>query len=189
MKRLGCILVVLIIIIFSGCQQSQQKQGSGISRKDRLIANENMELKGELARCRNEIEKQKKLLEQYQQKPDLKNELAECRGEIEKQKKLLEQYRREIDLKDEPARCRDKIEKQRRLLEQCQQEKEQIAQGTGETEKWLRDELPQNLLEQVEQLTQENEQLKAELARFQVQPPSTPNEMPPPSSPNEPSVN
>jgi hypothetical protein len=189
MKRSGCILVVSIIMIFLGCQQSQQKQGSGISRKDRLIGNENLELKSELARCRNEIEKQKKLLEQCQQKPDLKDELTQCRSEIEKQKKLLEQYLRELDLKDEPARCRHKIAKQKQLLEQCQHEKQKIEQETGNTVELLMDKLPQDLLKQVEQLTQENEQLKAELARFQVQPPSTPNEMPPPSSPNEPSVN
>ena len=118
MKKLGRILVASLIVIFAGCEQSQQKQTSDVSRKDRLIANENLSLKNELAQCHSEIEKQQN------------------------------------------------------LLQQCRQEKEKITQETGDTAKWLMDELPQDLLNQVEQLTQENEQLKAEIASHKAQTPA-----------------
>lgn len=118
MKKLGRILVVSLIVIFAGCEQSQQKQTSDVSRKDRLIANENLSLKNELAQYRSEIEKQQN------------------------------------------------------LLQQCQQEKEKTTQDAGDTAKWLMDELPQDLLNQVEQLAQENEQLKAEIAGHKAQTPA-----------------
>jgi hypothetical protein len=166
MKRIRLFLTVSIIMALAGCQQSEQKQNSGISRRDRLVANENMNLKNELARCRSEKEEQGKLLEQCQQKPDLENELAQCRSEIEKQEKQLEQYLRELDLKDEPARCRRKIEQQKELLEQCRQEKAEIEQQNGETVGWLMNDLPKDLLKEVERLTKENEQLRNEVIRL-----------------------
>jgi len=74
MKKLGRILAASLIIIFAGCEQSQQKQTTGISRKDRLVANENLGLKNELAQCRSEsrseIEKQRNLVEQCRQEKE-----------------------------------------------------------------------------------------------------------------------
>ena len=64
MKKAVCILAVLLIVIFAGCQQSQEKQTTGVSRKDRLVANENLDLKNEITRCQAEIEKQKNLVSQ-----------------------------------------------------------------------------------------------------------------------------
>jgi len=74
MKKLDRILVASLVVIFAGCEQSQQKQTTGISRKDRLVANENLGLKNELAQCRSEsrseIEKQRNLVEQCRQEKE-----------------------------------------------------------------------------------------------------------------------
>ena len=166
MKKIRLFLVVSIVVVLAGCQQSEQKQNSSISRRDRLVANENINLKNELVGCRNEKEEQGKLLEQCQQKPDLKDELTQCQSEIEKQEKQLEQYLRELDLKDEPARCRRKIEQQKERLEQCRQEKAKIEQQNSETIEWLMNELPKDLLKDIERFTKENEQLRAEIVRL-----------------------
>jgi uncharacterized protein YlxW (UPF0749 family) len=64
MKKLSRILLVSLIVVFIGCQQSQQEQTSEISRKDKLIANENLNLRNELVQCQREIETQKNLVEQ-----------------------------------------------------------------------------------------------------------------------------
>lgn len=67
MKKNRLLLVMSILILSAGCQESGQQQNSGISRKDRLIADENISLKNELARCRGEVEKQQNLLSQCEQ--------------------------------------------------------------------------------------------------------------------------
>jgi hypothetical protein len=114
MKKAGILLAVsLILAVFAGCQQSEQKQTSGISRKDRLVANENLGLKDELAQCQKELANQKN------------------------------------------------------LVEQCRQEKDAAEQQAGENIKWLLDELPADLLKQVETLTKENEELSKKLEELQ----------------------
>jgi uncharacterized protein YlxW (UPF0749 family) len=114
MKKVGIVLAVSsVLVIFAGCQQSQQKQTSDISRKDRLVANENMGLKDELAQCQKEIETQQN------------------------------------------------------LVKQCRQEKETAEQQAGENIKWLMDELPTDLLKQVETLTKENEELSKKIEELQ----------------------
>jgi hypothetical protein len=74
MKKLDRILVASLVVIFAGCEQSQQKQTVDISRRDRLVANENLNLKNELAQCRSEsqseIEKQRNLVEQCRQEKE-----------------------------------------------------------------------------------------------------------------------
>ena len=67
MKKLDRILVASLVVIFAGCEQSQQKQTVDISRRDRLVANENLNLKNELAQCRGETEKQQNLLRQCEE--------------------------------------------------------------------------------------------------------------------------
>lgn len=114
MKKAGIFLAVSsILVVFAGCQQSEQKQTSDISRKDRLVANEN------------------------------------------------------IGLKDELAQCRKEIENQQNLVKQCRQEKETAEQQAGETAKWLMDELPADLLKQVEVLTKENKELSKKIEELQ----------------------
>jgi DNA repair exonuclease SbcCD ATPase subunit len=178
MKKTGWLFAALIIPVILGCQQAQQKKTADISRKDRLMANENLNLKSELVQCQSQIKKQEKLIEQYQQEnkemtnatsenQNLKREAAQCQREIEKQKQLLEQYQQMLDSKDDPALCRNKIERQKELLERCRQENIKIQTETGNTATFLVDQLPKDLMEQVKQLTQENEQLKAKIEEFQ----------------------
>ncbi|PKL47725.1 MAG: hypothetical protein CVV39_05330 [Planctomycetes bacterium HGW-Planctomycetes-1] len=182
MSKTGWILTALIIPILAGCQQAQQQNKADISRKDRLLADENMRLRGELVQCQNGLKKQEKMLEQYRQEnkemtkraddaagenQNLKRETAQYRSEIEKQKQLLDQYQRMLDSKDAPALCRNKIEIQKKLLAKCRQENERIQTEAGETSQFLMEQLPKDLMEQVEQLSQENEQLKARIEELE----------------------
>ncbi|MBU1259729.1 MAG: hypothetical protein KJ757_02440 [Planctomycetes bacterium] len=113
MKKTGWILAILIIPIMTGCQPAQQQKTADISRKDRLVANENLNLKNQLKQCQKEIEKQKT------------------------------------------------------LLEQCRRENLKIQTDAGSTATFLMDQLPKDLMEEVERLTQENERLKAEIEGLQ----------------------
>lgn len=76
MKKPGWIVVVLSIVVFAGCQQSQQEQATDISRRDRLIATENLNLRNELARCQDEIENQKTLLRQCEEEKEQADQQA-----------------------------------------------------------------------------------------------------------------
>lgn len=182
MKKTGWVLALLIIPIVLGCQQAQQGATADISRKSRLMADENIRLKSQLVQCQNKIKKQEKMIEQYRQenkemtqkagdavskKQKLERDSVQYQQEIEKQKQLLEQYQRMLDSKDDPALCRNKIERQKELLDQCRQEKERIQIEAGDTSKFFLEQLPADLMKQIEQLTQENEKLKAKIEEFQ----------------------
>ena len=137
MKKTGGFLLVLLILAVSGCQQAQQDKTAGVSRRDKLMASENLNLQGELAKCRGEIEKQQKLLEKCRSESEKQRKLAEDQkklseryyGESEKQRVLFEQCRWEkaqiiqvndnvTKLKNELAKCQKEIEKQKQLIEQ-----------------------------------------------------------------------
>ncbi len=70
MKRLTGVLAVSLMIIFAGCQQTQEKQTTEISRKDRLVGNENLDLRNELKNCQKEIERQKELVLQCEKEKE-----------------------------------------------------------------------------------------------------------------------
>ena len=172
MKKLGRILAVSLIVVFTGCQQSQQKQTTEISRRDRLVGNENLNLKNELAHRQNEIENQKGLVEQ-------------CRQEKEKVSQQADEAYKLL------------IEEEEKLREQCRQEKEKIIEDINDTAKWIMDELPLDLLKENTRLTEENEKLTARIAELeealkqtgrQEQPPAG-TQSPPTPSPNEPPAN
>ncbi len=74
MKRLIFILPLTLIVIFTGCQQSQEKNTAEVSRKDRLVGNENLSLRNELKICQEEIEKQKSLVLQCQKEKEKADE-------------------------------------------------------------------------------------------------------------------
>jgi DNA repair exonuclease SbcCD ATPase subunit len=182
MKNTSRSLVVFIILILLGSPQTQQNTAAETSKRDRLLADENISLTRELAQCRSEMEKQKKLLEQYQQENkkitqkavndtntirNLENELSKCRNELINQGKQLEQCQQMVDLKDVPLLCRDKVEKVKKQLEQCRRENERIQTEAGETSEFLMKQLPADLTKQVEQLSQENEQLKARIEELE----------------------
>ena len=68
--------LVLIAMVFSGCQDGQ---GSGdVSKRDRLVGNENLRLKRELETCQQLVEKQKQLLADCEQE---KMQIAKDSGE------------------------------------------------------------------------------------------------------------
>jgi uncharacterized protein YlxW (UPF0749 family) len=172
MKKMGRILAVSLIVVFAGCQQSQQKQSTEISRKDRLVGNENLNLKNELVQCRSEIENQKGLV-------------GQCRQEKEKVSQQAEETYKLL------------VEEEEKLREQCRQEKEKIMEEPNDTAKWILDKLPVDLLNENTRLTEENERLAARIAELeealkqtgrQEQLPAG-TQSPPIPSPNEPPVN
>ena len=131
MRKVYCFLIVSLIIVLAGCEQAQKNQSANASRKDRLIANENIGLRNEIGQYKSEIEKQKK------------------------------------------------------LVQDCQEEKAKSEEQAGENIKWLLDDLPADLLKQIEALTAENEQLKTEIEKLKGSSVSAPNE-PAVVSPNVP---
>jgi len=201
MKKLGRILAVSLIVVFTGCQQSQQKQTTEISRRDRLVGNENLNLKNELAHRQNEIENQKGLVEQCRQEKEKVSQQADEAYKllIEEEEKLREQCRQEKEKVSQQADEAYKllIEEEEKLREQCRQEKEKIIEDINDTAKWIMDELPLDLLKENTRLTEENEKLTARIAEFeealkqtgrQEQPPAG-TQSPPTPSPNEPPAN
>jgi cysteinyl-tRNA synthetase len=195
MKKPGWILVASLIVIFAGCQQSQQKQTTDISRKDRLVASENLNLKNELAQCRSKIEKQKELLDQCrQEKERISQQADEKSKKFIEEEKLLEQCRQEKEKIDQQA---DKDIRRDKLLQQCEEEREKTEQLANENIRWLMDELPQNLLSENTRLTEENEKLTARIIELEKalkqsglqEQPSAVSQPPPTPSPNEPPVN
>lgn len=70
MKRISFILSVILVVILAGCQQSQEKKTTEVSRKDRLVGNENLNLRNELKKCQEEIEKQKRLVRQCEEEKE-----------------------------------------------------------------------------------------------------------------------
>ncbi|MFA6187209.1 MAG: hypothetical protein WC770_08385 [Phycisphaerae bacterium] len=145
MKRIIEFTVVsLILVVVLGCQQEQKKQTAGVSRKDRLVGYENLGLKDELARCRAEVENQKKMLADCQA-----NCQSQCEKKCQEQVQLAEEkYKQNFD-----NRCDEKYK----------QEKQQCEDNIN----WLMKDLPADLLKQVNDLTKENEELKQKIEQLQ----------------------
>ena len=125
MKRLSCILIVLLMVVFAGCQQSQEKQTAEVSRKDRLVGNENLGLRNELISCKAEIEKQKNLVRQCE---DEKAKADEQYGENTKwlmdklPKDLMNNSRR---LEEENTNLQARITELEKALEQAKAQQQQ----------------------------------------------------------------
>jgi hypothetical protein len=153
MKRIiGFAVVSLILVTVLGCQQEQKKQTAGVSRKDRLVGYENLGLKDELAKCQAEIESQKKLLADCQ---------ATYQGQCEK--KCQEQYKTQYEQQAQLAEEKYKQNFDNRCDEKYKQEKQQYEDNIA----WLLNDLPADLLKQVEELTKENEELKKKIEQLQ----------------------
>lgn len=153
MKRIiGFAVVSLILVVVLGCQQEQKKQAAGVNRKDRLVGYENLGLKDELAKCRAEVEKQKKLL-------------ADCQVNYQSQceKKCQEQYKTQYEQQAQLAEEKYKQNFDNSCDEKYKQEKQQYEDSIG----WLMKELPADLLKQVEDLAKENEELKQKIEQLQ----------------------
>jgi hypothetical protein len=99
MKKSGSILLVSLIVIFSGCQQSQQKQAPDISGSNKLVADKN--LKNKPARHQNVKEKTTQQADAAKLLADKTS--ADLRKEVERLTKENEQLRAEIErLKAQP---------------------------------------------------------------------------------------
>lgn len=75
MKKLGCktlgaVMLIAVVVATTGCQEQST------TKKSKVIAAENIELKNELAQQDNEIQRQKDLLEQCQQQNETLKEQA-----------------------------------------------------------------------------------------------------------------
>lgn len=190
MKKIGAFLIVLSVLSALNCQQAMAASGktSEVGRKEKLMAAENINLKAELAQTKSELEKQIKSLDQCRQDNEkktvqaavdaneiknLKTDLTQCRKELETLKKEIEQCQKMVDLTDVPALCKDKVEKQKKLLRECQKEKEAISKAAAESSSFLMEQLPTDLLKEVEKLTAENEQLKARISELEKCPADT----------------
>jgi len=165
--------LALVLAISAGCQQERQKQTSGVSRKDRLVGYENLGLKDALAKCREEIENQKELLAECQEKYQ-----AQC----ENQKKLLaecqEKYQAQCE-KNCQEQCKKRYQEryQEKFQEKCQEQYQKEKQQTEETISWLLKDLPADLLKQVGELTKENEELMKKIEELQkASKPAEPNQ-------------
>ncbi|MDD5011150.1 MAG: hypothetical protein PHQ00_03395 [Phycisphaerae bacterium] len=111
MNKIVWILAVLIIPMAAGCNEDST---ADISRKDRLLANENLNLKNEIKQYLKEIEKQKALLQQCQQENErIQTEAGETTSFLMEQlpKDLMEQTER-LTRENEQLRTRiDELEK------------------------------------------------------------------------------
>ncbi len=106
--------IVFVIMLLAGCQQ----QGLSDTKKSRLVANENRQLKEQLARSDREIKKQKEILENcLEEKKNLK---AMLHGQIKNlMEGALEKVSREsAELRKENEGLRAQIEELKKHLEE-----------------------------------------------------------------------
>lgn len=200
MKKICAILIVFTAFISSGCQESAQTSPATAERKEKLLAAEIINLKGEIDKNKKEIDKQSKLIEELKQInekltakttadgneiktmrstiSERAKDLTSCNEKLELQKKQIEECQRMLDLVDIPALCKDKVAKQQKLLEQCRKEKEEIEKAAAESSTFLMEKLPTDLMQQVEKLTAENAELRTRIEELEKSLPnsSTPKE-------------
>jgi chromosome segregation ATPase len=186
MRYLSTLIVAMAILFSSGCQQSQNAEPKSKittdQRKEKLLAAEIINLKAELDKNKIELDKQSKSLADLKQKYEqltIKsaqdvNQLyitttnySNCYKDLATAKQQLEECQKMVDLTDVPALCKDKIEKQKKMLADCQKEKEEIEKSAGEAADFAMKQLPEQLMKQVEELTAENELLKAKIAELE----------------------
>lgn len=125
MKRLSFILSVILVVILTGCQQSQKRQTTEISRKDRLVGNENLNLRNELKSCQEEIEKQKALVRQCEEEKEKADQ--QCNDNIKwLMDELPEQMLNDgVKLSEENANLLSRISDLERELEQYKAQQQQ----------------------------------------------------------------
>jgi len=186
MRYISTLCVVGIILLSSGCQQSQQsvQSSSTVDKKDRLMAAENISLKDELAKTKVELEKQNKLLAQCKQDIEkmkkvtsinemqldsLKNSATGSSKVIADLKKQLSECQNMVEVKDSPALCKYKIEQQKKLLAECEKSKQEIQTSGDASAKFLMDKLPADLMKQVETLIEENKKLSEKITELEKQ--------------------
>jgi len=200
MRKISIILIVFSALISSGCQESAQTSPATAERKEKLLAAEIINLKGEIDKTKKQVDKQNKLIEELKQKneklqaqavadanqikslrstiSERAKDLTSCNEKLVFQQKKIEECQRMLDLVDIPALCKDRVAKQKKLLEQCRKEKEEIEKAAAESSTFLMEKLPTDLMQQVEKLSTENAELRARIDELEKSLPgsSTPKE-------------
>lgn len=184
MKYISTLCVVVVILFSSGCQQSQQTSpnSSMADKKGRLMAAENISLKDELAKTKREMDKQNKLLAQCKQDNEkmkkqisinemqldsLKKTLSGSTNVLVGLRKQLEECQNMVEEKGTPALCKYKLEQQKKLLAECEKSKQEIQSAGDASTKFLMEQLPADLMKQVETLTAENKKLAEKIAELE----------------------
>lgn len=164
-KAIALIVGVVVIALITGCEE----QNPSGTRKARLVAAENIQLKKGLEQRDKQIERQKELLAKRQQEADaeniqLKKELEQLDKQIDKQKELVSKYQQEaaknIQLKKELERRDKQIEKQKELIAKCQQEKKGLQERVQKNIKTLMDDVFSHVIEENKKLKAQIDQLK-----------------------------
>jgi chromosome segregation protein len=186
MKYISTICVLGTILFSFGCQQSQQtvQSSSSVDRKSRLMAAENISIKEELAKTKRELETLNKQLTQikeeneklkklssinYVQLESMKKTVSGSNQVIADLKKQLETCQNMVEEKGEPALCKYKIQQQKKLLAECEKTKKEIQESGDASTSFLMEQLPADLMKQVETCTQENHQLQEKIAELEKQ--------------------
>ncbi len=184
MRYISTLCVVVVILFSFGCQPSQQtsQNSLGVDKKDRLMAAENISLKDELAKTKNELEKQNKLLAKCTQDAEkmkkltsinemqldsLKKTMAGSSKVIADLRVQLAECQKMVEEKGSPVLCKYKLEQQKKLLDECEKAKQETESTCDSNVKFLMDTLPTDLMKQVETLTAENQKLAEQIAELE----------------------
>lgn len=114
MKKITAKIIILAIagtVLVTGCEEENQIS----EKKGRLIAVENVQLKKELAQCREEIKRQEKLVEKCLQ--DKENLATTMQESIEKAKEdVLSDFEENVKLRQENEDLKAEIAKLKKKL-------------------------------------------------------------------------
>jgi chromosome segregation ATPase len=175
------VLFTVIAILFSaGCQQSQKDTPKSVSsiKKEKLMTAENISLKAEIDKNKKELDNLNKSIAAITQENEklkadnnnlsaLQTKYEECTKSLADIKQQLAASQDMLESKDAPELCKAKIEQQQKLLAECKKEKQRIEKEAEENTTFLMQTVPDDLMKQVQTLTEENEKLKAKIAELE----------------------
>lgn len=114
MKKLTAKIIILAItgfVLVAGCEEENQTN----TRKSRLVAAENLHLKKDLKRCREEIERQEKLVEECLQ--DKESMVEEMQDSLQKAaESALSDFEEIIELRQENEQLKVEIAELKKKL-------------------------------------------------------------------------
>ncbi len=117
MKRMIIKIIFLTVVgiaFVAGCEEESQID----TRKSRLVANENTQLKKDLDRCQEKIEKHKELVEKCLQEKKALEEKMKIEGDIEElAENALKDFEGIVRLREENERFKVEVAELRKELE------------------------------------------------------------------------